>query len=1337
MAVSSVTVLAPIDGQSMPDTIVRPAVTLTWTGGVGPWDIEVVWDDDPTFADGNGNRQTETDLGVGAITDRTLTPSADLGDVTAGTQWFVRATVTDTDDAGSATDDNNDFTYTATNPRDRTTLYAVANVGVGHTPTDDPAGGWGTGGTAGPDGDTVDQPRHLYAAANAGVGFKTSDQPIPGWGVGGNPDGGDGDEITFPRNLYQLVNVDATQPCPYLFGLSTPIARTGDAVIVRGQGLVSGDDPTDTWSAEVRIYESPSFAAAHDVLSVVTWAAGNELDTITVTIPPGTLSGFVAVVHTAGATCDGSNFVFLTVDAVEVAPDAGWWVEAWTLTGQTRVIADVPIEGGSFEQILNGVGSGRVEIPAGYDRLTEIINPDPRDSAASELPPVQTQLRFYLGGVHRYTVLAEHIDVELEDDAESTAVVSGDGIEAALRWGRLYPADFPTPAIRSGDLIYGSTANLIVNGGGEDSAELVPNGGFEEGDEQPWTPIGGTILADNTTARTGQWSLQVTPAAQSDGAQISLPTKPGQRVFLEGWVRDSAGSGQTIRMEAVYLDADSVEQSLDATTTAVTTTWQRLTLEFVVPADITSIDLRYTSEATSGWVSFWVDDVTGVGDVDPWQANGPANISLDNSPVGGGEYAIKVNPSDVLGGAIQVIRVPPGQQITISAAISGTAGDSIVLRAVIDGTAHTDVVTLTGTPAFDVATVQGRTAADETQVRLGVFTQETTPDPFWIDAASAVAGFPAASPGGIVGDVLAAMQTRGALGSITTDFTDTIDSNGQAWLDTAISVTLSRGSSMLDILDTLAGYGVDWSLGLDWTLHAYNHRGVDRTALTDCPVIRTGSEALTGGKVTRRVPNVNAVFAEGAEGAWVEATNPADIAALDRREHYLQEGQATTPTGLQAVADNTLTQQNRRQSAVRVDLTDALDRVTPLTAFDVGDSILLDAPAIPMDRYPEGFRVTAITVDLTTENPGYSVDLNWMVLEQQAAQAAALRLLLARSHLQSASPGAFNPTGDSGGGSLIFAPAQDHTHDPADIVGLAAGIAAGDAAGGDLAGTFPTPTVQKVRGRVTDELTTKGDLWVANGSKILRVGVGSNDQVLTADSTQAAGVKWATPSGGGGGSGDTHSLPLHNPPTSPSTWDDTFDGSSLDGKWSELTSGSTIVSVAGGWVTWEPDASGTASTGTRGGYGIYQAAPAGDFEVWAEILNGWSLGGSDDSRIGLFVGIEDAQGYIVGVQDSQPRLVNANGFTYSSDSAWSSYDGFDSYVGSGLQPQSPAWVRFVYDAAADTLDIHYSLDGGSWRFLAQRTSFAQPDHIGLAIWANSPDIRADHKGHAGEFRVTE
>jgi len=46
-------------------------------------------------------------------------------------------------------------------------------------------------------------------------------------------------------------------------------------------------------------------------------------------------------------------------------------------------------------------------------------------------------------------------------------------------------------------------------------------------------------------------------------------------------------------------------------------------------------------------------------------------------------------------------------------------------------------------------------------------------------------------------------------------------------------------------------------------------------------------------------------------------------------------------------------------------------------------------------------------------------------------------------------------------------------------------------------------------------VTTKGDLIVATGNAtVARQGIGTNGQVLTADSTEADGLKWATPSAG-------------------------------------------------------------------------------------------------------------------------------------------------------------------------------------------------------------------------------
>jgi hypothetical protein len=56
---------------------------------------------------------------------------------------------------------------------------------------------------------------------------------------------------------------------------------------------------------------------------------------------------------------------------------------------------------------------------------------------------------------------------------------------------------------------------------------------------------------------------------------------------------------------------------------------------------------------------------------------------------------------------------------------------------------------------------------------------------------------------------------------------------------------------------------------------------------------------------------------------------------------------------------------------------------------------------------------------------------------------------------------------------------------------------------------------------LTSPLTTKGDIWTY-GSSDTRIGIGTDGQVLTADSSQTTGLKWDTPSSGGGQSPYTY-----------------------------------------------------------------------------------------------------------------------------------------------------------------------------------------------------------------------
>ena len=103
-------------------------------------------------------------------------------------------------------------------------------------------------------------------------------------------------------------------------------------------------------------------------------------------------------------------------------------------------------------------------------------------------------------------------------------------------------------------------------------------------------------------------------------------------------------------------------------------------------------------------------------------------------------------------------------------------------------------------------------------------------------------------------------------------------------------------------------------------------------------------------------------------------------------------------------------------------------------------------------------------------------------------------------------------------------------------------------------------------------LTTKGDIIVATGNATLvRQGVGSNNQVLTADSAQADGVKWAN--------GSAATL---------TTTGDTLYASAANTP-ARLGVGSTgqVLTVSGGIPTWATPASGA----TFAGCSMYGANP--------------------------------------------------------------------------------------------------------------------------------------------------
>lgn len=239
-------------------------------------------------------------------------------------------------------------------------------------------------------------------------------------------------------------------------------------------------------------------------------------------------------------------------------------------------------------------------------------------------------------------------------------------------------------------------------------------------------------------------------------------------------------------------------------------------------------------------------------------------------------------------------------------------------------------------------------------------------------------------------------------------------------------------------------------------------------------------------------------------------------------------------------------------------------------------------------------------------------------------------------------------------------------------------------------------------------LTTKGDLWGYDTTDD-RIPVGSDGQVLTADSAQGLGVKWAD-SGGGSSSAPEWLTYLNGRLASetPNDDDDFFqssgfsdwtqvDGGSVTGTWTEgfdLASLSTSGGSAGD-ISAQVKELDSLSTGdyietATAGFGL-----GGDFPHFGLVLADGATGGSGQQVFG---------GYSI-----QPRQIQC----YD----WSGYDTRDGTTQFVVLRDPPmlevVYLRLLY-VSANTFRTSYSSDGVTWLALSDASITCTPTHGGIA-----------------------
>lgn len=348
----------------------------------------------------------------------------------------------------------------------------------------------------------------------------------------------------------------------------------------------------------------------------------------------------------------------------------------------------------------------------------------------------------------------------------------------------------------------------------------------------------------------------------------------------------------------------------------------------------------------------------------------------------------------------------------------------------------------------------------------------------FIDDVVLFDGEPCASPGKIMDAFLDDAQARNTLDFLTWTFTDTLDSDGNAWDDDCLSITIRHGTTYKQILDRLVAFGYDWEITPDWELKLYNRRGSD---VSNDVRILSGRDITSDGSTLRRsVAGATSVLAEGGDGYLEDDEEDAShIAAVGRRELFVVSRTASTSTTIQAIATNVLADQQIAGSTLRVEIVPS-DGRKPHIDFAVGDDIGVYIPGAL-----EGtFRVMRIASRFDQNGTvAYVVDLNSIAFESIAAVGAELQRLLASAGIDMALGGGSIEGGGATSGvsaqssptgqQIITVPVADHTHE------LDGDEITNKHAGGDLTGDLPNPTVNRIQG-VTVEVPDRSAMTEAD-----------------------------------------------------------------------------------------------------------------------------------------------------------------------------------------------------------------------------------------------------------------
>lgn len=636
----------------------------------------------------------------------------------------------------------------------------------------------------------------------------------------------------------------------------------------------------------------------------------------------------------------------------------------------------------------NGLGSGAFQIPVGSSQLNQILYKDPDNPALD----IESLIRVYRAGVLTpdYEFFADNAPNLLTESG--LLQFSGGGIETEFDKLRVLPFDYPRRPTLDQHWLFGSDRNAVRNGGFEDNPFGITNPGFEDGTPLPWWAgavdgVSASISVVTTAPRTGTFHLRIQALLQEGGATTTLRVVPNKSYQISFWGRTDAGTtswqlgasgpatmipGAGASLIAIPASPGGYEVVSNAN---FNTTYAFHSVTFTTAPDQTSaaISIRCLAAPTK---VLYVDDVSSAGfgiGVAPWQAVEVVDFGVDNSNPRTGTWAGEVTGMSPQNGFIYQILTPAqvGVTYTVTAYIGATASSAGTLFALnirdlrfdriaqvshVLGAAgsYTEFQVTFVTPDFLPGTPPG--------LQLQIVNEGAAATNIWVDDVTLIQGQAATTVGDIMQQLMDDINVNhvaetppfdvpGKPWLTYTTFTAVLDSNGAAWNDPEISMTIREGTRYSDVLNAFVRLGYEWELVPDpvtdgeWELKIYNPGGKG-SVLPDEIGLVAGSADI-GGPVSRsRMPS-NWLLTRGSGGVFDVTQNAASLGAVQFQMGYSQ--------ALDIDDDLTAAIRGADQMAENIDAGIALqlslaptdpDQLIPGRDFTVGDALAVTVPGV-------------------------------------------------------------------------------------------------------------------------------------------------------------------------------------------------------------------------------------------------------------------------------------------------------------------------------------------------------------------------------------------------------